>query len=155
MFKDITQQSAECAAILQTERCTRITMDECVFENVVSAKEDGEIMEIAQSRVDVSGASFDQHRWTPSSQVTSESEMDESGERRENGGENERERRRNWEWDGVCVCSWHHCAIVLKDVRGRMEECAFQHTSDGALSVEDASILSLSHVSFLSQLAES
>ena len=116
-------------------------MEESVFENIVSQKEEGEIMIIHTGIIGMNNTSFTRSL-TPHSSSLSVRLSQLNGEETADG------ERMDDESTDVC---WRHSAIVLRAVTASLQDCSFQNTSDGALSVEQDSILSLKHVAFLSE----
>ena len=130
-FKEITQTSSDCSAIVKSETSLSLTLRECTFENVVCAKREGEVMEMQSGSVVMDDTSFT-HTLTPlDSHHHSEQTV------RMNEGESV-ERH----------CSWYQSAIHVESVSARMEKCTFSNMNGGGVSVRDESILVVRDVTF-------
>ena len=144
-FNDITQTSSDTSAILNTETYIRLTMTDCVFESVVSKKEEGAIMILHTSYILLNNTAF---RSADTSTSTPHSSLSQYAYPIRIVDTEERERRRNGESNSESSCSWHHSAILLHNATAILEKDSFTNMNDGSLSVDGESFLLLTDISF-------
>ena len=140
-FREIIQRSTERSAIVEVWRCGDVRVEECEFERVVGERREGEMVWIERSSVEmkktrfniISCSSFSNDEYTRQEEVWNENVR---------GGE-----RVNTEMsDAEYGCTWHHSTVMLKDVRGTIDECTFGNMNEGILSIEQDSLLTLNNL---------
>ena len=140
-FKRIKQLSSSSSAIMESRIGGSMRVIESVFENVMSEKEEGEIMMLHHGSIMINNATFSRLVTSTISSAQRSNEENEDFTKETN-------RDRNGDYTVECTCSVTHSAILLKDVSGRLEDCTFVNMSNGALCISDESTMVLNAVEF-------
>ena len=142
-FRQIRHRSPASAALIDTEVPINMRVMECVFDNVVSEKEEGEIMTMHHSTLSITNSTFFS---TIPSPVSSPRELQMN-----EGTLEQIPTERNGDCSEECSCSMNHSALLLKAVSVSIEDSTFVNMSNGALCVSDDSRMVLKSVRFTSQ----